>query len=61
MKRKKNAWKIIENVITLLIDGGMFWKLPNGIFSMFSAKCKGNDTAMFIITTPVANLKWRLS
>ena len=58
MKRQKNALKIIENVI---IDGGAFWKLPYDIFSMFSAKCKENDTAMFSITSPVANSKWRLS
>ena len=61
MNRQKNAWKIIENVITLDIDGGVFWKLPYDIFSMLSAKCKENDTAMSIITSPVAHSKWRLS
>ena len=32
-------------------------KPPYDIFSMFSAKRKENDTAMFIITSPVANSK----
>ena len=30
---------------------------PNCILSMFSAKRKENDTAMFIITSPVDNSK----
>ena len=37
------------------MEDGLFWKLPNDIFSMFSAKRKENDTAMFIIPLPVDN------
>ena len=31
------------------------------MFNVFSAKRNENDTAMFIITSPVDNSKWRLS
>ena len=50
-----------KNVNTLQIEDGSIWKLPYDLFSMFSAKRKENDTAMFIITSPVDNSKWRLS
>ena len=43
------------------MEDGAFWKLPNDIFGTFSAKRKENDTAMFIITSPVDDPKWRLS
>ena len=52
---------MIQSVITLQIEDGEFWKLPYDIFSMFSAKRNENDTAMFIIASPVDNSKWRLS
>ena len=55
---------------TLGFKKNMVYKIPPGgggkpypasglydIFSMFSAKCKENDTAMFFITSPVANSK----
>ena len=52
---------MIQNVITLQSEDGAFWKLPYDMFSVFSAKRNENDTAMFIITSPVDKSKWRLS
>ena len=60
VNRSLRSRKMLENDIKCYYSvnrGCRVFKTPYDMLSMFSAKRKENDTAMFIITTPVDNSK----